>query len=134
MGQITFFNQGSSSSGSITITGFEMWQGAAVITDALPAGVTDDYNPAGLSTARLIRITPNAAGSDLSGVVAQVGHLLTFANLAALGGANLRLLNLNAGSAVANRFTLSGAIFVISPQSSITIIYDPVSLLWRNIT
>lgn len=112
---------GGGGSGSFNFTSFESWSGAAVNTPAaLAVGATADYNPAALATARLLRLTPNAAGSSLSGIAIQAGHILTLRNLAAVGGATITLLNLNAGSAVGNRFTLPGD-FVLVPQASVTL-------------
>lgn len=133
MGQILAGFGTTAAAGTLALTGFESWSGAAIVSDVLALGTTNDYSPAGLATARLLRLTPNAGGSALSGIVMQAGHVLTLANIAALGGANIQLLNLNGGSAAGNQFTLPGAIMVITPQTSLTLFGDTVSVLWRNI-
>jgi hypothetical protein len=95
----------------------------AITPAALPAGDTTDYNPAGLAAASRIRQAVNVAGSTLTGLLAQ-GDGKTFV-IENLGPSDLVLAHENAGSAVANRFSLAGGVdLVIPPGGSATVVYD----------
>jgi len=102
----------------------------AISPAALAAGSTNDYNPAGLSTTSRIRQATNAAGSTLTGLVAQTdGQIRIIENLS---GGTLTLANENAGSAAANRFTCPGSVDLAVPVGgTIVLIYDLTGARWR---
>jgi hypothetical protein len=95
---------------------------------ALAAGNTNDYAPANLATSSVLRLTPNAAGSVLTGLSASATNAFLF--LTNIGTANLTLLGNNAGSLAANRFLISSPI-IVQPSQSINLWYDTTSTGWR---
>lgn len=104
---------------------------AAVVSPAaLAAGATNNYNPTGLAAANVLRLTPDATDSALSGLVAQVGRLLLVCNVGTAG--DLALEHDAAGSTAANRFTLPGAVaLTLGPGSAVRLWYDAISERWR---
>lgn len=120
-----FFPQGSGSGGGTFP--------AAVVYDnrvspaALAAGTTNDYAPAGLATANVLRITTDASGSTLSGLTAQA--LGTSIILLNLGPGDLILQDEGGGSLPANRFAMP-ADFLIPMDYGWSVLYDD-SLRWR---
>jgi hypothetical protein len=97
------------------------------------AGVINDYNPgAPWPVVCRLLVTPGAGGSALTGLLAgSDGQLVYLTNNAALGGDDLTLDNLNAGSAAANRFSISGDPFILPAQGSVSLVYDGTDALWR---
>lgn len=97
---------------------------------ALAAGATNNYNPANLATTTVFRQAVNAAGSTLTGIVAQNdGDIRVLENL---GPANLILTHEDAGSTAANRFTLPGdGQVTLAPDCTIQLIYDIATARWR---
>ncbi|UDL87981.1 hypothetical protein LGH82_22855 [Mesorhizobium sp. PAMC28654] len=94
---------------------------------ALPSGNTDNYAPAGLATASTLRLTPNAAGSVLRGLVAQpAGTLLIITNI---GTAPL-IIGQNGGANGVNQF-LSPIPTVILADQSTWVQYDGISGGWQ---
>jgi hypothetical protein len=93
---------------------------------ALAAGATNDYNPAGLSTTARWRLSTNAAGSQLTGLVATpTGSLRWLENI---GTGVLTLLHENAGSTAANRFTCpNGEPVIVQPGGAAALFYDAVT-------
>lgn len=106
--------------------------GSSIISPAaLAAGNTNNYAPAGFSSANVIRQAINAAGSTLTGLAGGTANLeRTIYNLSA--AAFLNINNEDAGSTAANRFLTPTAVPVsVSPQGSITVWYDATSSRWR---
>lgn len=97
---------------------------------ALAAGTTNDYAPTGIATARIIRLTPNAAGSTISGIIAPTAlQILTLVNIHAT--VDITLPSANTGSTAANRFLLIGDL-TIPANDSLNIFYDLTSARWRT--
>lgn len=99
-----------------------------------PAQITatqNDYAPAGLTTAFLLRLTSDAA-RILTGVSAQTaGRLLVLSN-ANTSAFTLTLNHQDAGSAAANRIECPNATsLVLSKGSSAWLWYDTTSSFWR---
>lgn len=120
---------------SIVLQGPESLSGAAVLSPAaLAAGTTNNWAPAGLATARQIRVSTNNAGSSLSGIDATglpAGMLLTLENLGPTG--ELTLLDQNAGSTATNRIIgVAATDFGIPVGDSITLFYDATTTRWRK--
>lgn len=105
--------------------------GGQVIRPAQLTANTNDWSPTGLSNARYIFVSTDAS-RDLTGIDAQyfnTGQRITLVNV---GTQNLVLKHNNAGSAVANRFFLTGAADVTVPTfGSTTVIYDRFNAFWR---
>ena len=96
---------------------------------ALPAGNTNDYAPANLEVITHLRQATNAAGSTLTGLIAQTD--LDLRVIANLGPGNLTLTNEDASSVAANRFTLPGGLpYVLAPGGSIMVAYDMPTSRW----
>ncbi|WP_434723058.1 hypothetical protein [Mesorhizobium sp. RIZ17] len=95
---------------------------------ALAAGNTNDYSPAGLATALVLRLTGNGAGSALTGIAASSSS--TFLYVSNIGAANVTLLGNNTGSLAPNRFLINTPI-ILQPGQSINLWYDSASTGWR---
>jgi len=102
---------------------------------ALAAGATADYAPAGLATATVLRLTPNAAGSTLTGLTTgSDGRRIFIFNLSTT--ADLTLLHDDgASSAAVNRFLCpNNTSVIIPPNGGVSIVYDSTSTRWRVVT
>lgn len=99
-----------------------------VISPAALSGNTDNWNPTGLSTAAIIRMSASAA-YDLTGIVpTETGQRLDLVNV---GAFNITLKE-DTTSTATNRFYLPGSSdVVINPRGAITIWYDGTSSRWR---
>jgi hypothetical protein len=100
---------------------------------ALAAGNTNDYTPAGFSSplrSVMLRLTPDAAGSTLTGLVALTdGHEIAIQNI---GSGTLTLASESTSSTAANRFTLANnASLVLAAGAAVIAIYDGTSSRWR---
>lgn len=104
----------------------------AVITpSALSGGNNNNYNPTGLATASVIRLTPNAGASIITGITAQpAGTVLTLVNAAGLS--TITLTSADTNSTAANRFLISASI-VLKLNDSVQVWYDGTSSRWRPI-
>lgn len=103
---------------------------AIVSPAALAAGDTDNYDPTGLAAANVLRLTPDATNSALTGLVAQVNRLMLVCNVGTAG--NLVLEHDDAGSTAGNRFILPGAsALTLGPGSAVRLWYDAISERWR---
>jgi hypothetical protein len=82
----------------------------------------------------VLRITPNAAGSNLTGIAAGVsGRILLIFNIATAGGGTLTLPNQSPSSLAANRFTNVGDFDVgVMPGGHVMVWYDITSATWRS--
>jgi len=99
--------------------------------DISPAQIvanTDEDNPAGLSTATVLRLSTDAS-RNLTGIVGGTdGRLLNICNI---GAFNL-VLKHDVTSTAANRFYCPGsADFTLTPNSTATLLYDSTSSRWR---
>ena len=91
---------------SLETKGAQVIAGSAIISPATLTANTNNWNPAGLSTARVL-IFATDASRNITGLVAQTaGTVITFVN----GGANPLVLKYNdtANSTAANCFILPG--------------------------
>lgn len=88
----------------------------------------DDWNPASLATAAVIRLSTDAA-RDLTGIIAQAsGTRILLCNV---GGFNC-VLKHDVTSTAANRFFGPGSVdFTLTPNKSVDIWYDVTSSRWR---
>ena len=80
--------------GAITLTG--------IISPSALGASQNDWNPTGLSTANVIRMTGDAGGTSLTGLAAQESGRMIL--LFCIGGGVVTLEDENAGSSAANRF------------------------------
>lgn len=95
---------------------------------ALGAGQTDNYNPGDFSAVARLRLSANAAGSQLSGLVASAtdGQVVVITNISAN---DLTLLDESASSTAANRFGLNGD-RILGQNESLMLIYDTGIARW----
>lgn len=106
------------------------FQTSVLTPAALPAGVTNDYAPAGIGNARVLRLA-NGGAASLGGLEAPFagGQKLTIRNLSA---ANLTLIHESgANPTLIQRFQLPGAANVVIPQFGFADLwYDGVTSRW----
>ncbi len=97
------------------------------ISPAQITATTDNYNPTGLSTASVLRLTTDAS-RNITGLAGGAdGRVLIIHNV---GSFNLVLMDEGGTSTAANRFALS-ANQTIPPDNSVAIQYDNTTLRWR---
>lgn len=90
----------------------------------------NNYSPAGIHAALVLRITPSSA-ITITGIDAATsfaGRQLTIENV---GSNAITLTSNDANSTAANRFGFISAI-VLGANQSLTLIYDTASFLWRS--
>lgn len=123
-GQVNAAN--ASVTSGLTVGGQQLLTG--VITPTALTANTDNWNPTGLSTARVIRIGSTGGPWNLTGIVAQTaGTVLTLRNVSAV---NIVLVY-DATSTAANRFLLpSGVNYTLVPQAAVELWYDTASTHW----
>jgi hypothetical protein len=114
-------------------TGIEQITGS-IITPPTLTVTTNDYNPAGFSTANMIRQNINANNRQLTGLLAPaVGvNRIVFINNINGSGQDLRLVHNSALSSAANRFLLrDGGGRSLKPNQTAAFWYDHISQRWR---
>jgi hypothetical protein len=114
---------------SLIVTGAVTFSGA-ITPASLPAGLANDYNPAGLASAATIRQAVNAGVvAILSGLTAQgAGRRITIQNL---GTGILTITSEDTNSTAANRFSLpGGATWELLTDGAITFLYDGTTARW----
>ena len=98
--------------------------------DISPAQITadqNDYNPTGLSTAAVLRLTSDAS-RNITGLQGGAdGRQLYVANV---GSNNIVLNDESASSSAANRFALDGDL-TLGADTAATLLYDSTSSRWR---
>lgn len=96
-------------------------------------GTFDDYNPTGLATTSVLRVTADAVGTViLNGLVGGAnGRILI---ITVVGGNDLTLNNEALTSAAANRFTLPASSIAVGVGTSLIIQYDGGTSRWRPLT
>ena len=113
------------------IAGLDAGTSIALSGDITPTQITanqNDYNPAGLSGASVLRLTSNAA-VNITGLAGGAdGRTLTIFNI---GTNNIVLKNQSGSSALANRFAIN-ADFTLGADQSVSLIYDSTSQRWRS--
>ena len=104
----------------------------ALTADISPAALTadvDDYNPTGLSTADVIRITTDGADYAINGLAGGAdGRIIIVENITS--GNRLTIPDEALTSAAANRFELNGDTLQVFPKKSATFIYDATVSRW----
>lgn len=103
----------------------------AFTSDITPAQITanqNDYNPTGLSTASVLRLSSDAHGRVLTGLQGgSDGRLLTLHNV---GSFVISLANEDTGSSAGNRFKFDSSVDLGADQC-VAIQYDSTSSRWR---
>jgi len=103
-----------------------------IISPASIGANQNDYNPAGLSTATIVRLTSSNSFSITGLQGGTAGRVILLVNI---GSFNLSLANESASSTAANRFTFSvSSATDIQPNESIALIYDGTTSRWRMMT
>lgn len=88
----------------------------------------NDYNPAGLATASVLRINADATFRGITGISGGAdGRMLTLCNV---GTSAIMLYSQDAGSTAANRFIFPDDI-CLPPDTNIKLLYDGTSSRWR---
>lgn len=97
------------------------------LTPSQIAGNQDNYDPAGLMQAAVLRLATDAS-RDITGIAGGAdGRVLLIFNV---GSFDIVLKDENAGSTAANRFALNGDI-TLQPDNSTGLWYDSTSSRWR---
>jgi len=108
-------------------------QNIALSGDITPPTITanqNDYNPAGLPTASVLRLATDATRT-LTGLAGGAdGRLLCIVNA---GNNGILLANEDTNSAPANRFSI-GANLTIAAGQSVMLLYDAVAARWRALS
>ena len=121
---------GSVHTSQLEVTGAQVIAGSAIISPATLTANTNNWNPAGLSTARVI-IFGTDASRNITGLVAQTaGTVITLVN----GGANPGVLKYNdtANSTAANCFILPALTdLTLGAGAAATFLYDGTAARWR---
>ena len=119
----------TASAGSNATTFVQAGQNFAWVGDISPAQIvsnTDNYNPTGLSTAAVLRLTTDAS-RNLTGIVGGVdGRILMVLNV----GSFPLVLKDDATSTAGNRFQLNGDV-TLGPDEGALLWYDSTSSRWR---
>ncbi len=102
----------------------------SLISPAALTANTNDWNPTGLATASIIRISTDATPRTLSGIVAgNAGDILWLTNI---NTATAITLAHDVTSTAANRFFCpNNANYTLNPRASVQLFYDNTSARWR---
>ena len=121
---------GAALSSSLNFTGALFVNGA--ISPSSLSSSANNYNPSGLSTSNIIRLTSSAA-VNITGLTAPAtnGQRITLQNVNAVGGYNITLTANDANSTAANRFLFPLPVG-LQPNQSIPVIYDATAGGWRS--
>jgi hypothetical protein len=103
------------------------------ITPSAISSTQNDYNPAGLSTATVLRLEASGAARVITGLQGgSDGRIIILYNIGTTYGIQLNTENLS--SAAENRFLFTGVANVfLAPNTSIALIYDSTLSRWRAI-
>ena len=126
------FTGGLASSDNTDIGGVLKFSSPATPT-ALAAGTTNDYTVGGsLGSRNLFRLTPDAAGSLVTGFSGGATNLFCRMFNIGTGTAELTLGHQNAGSTAANRIICPGEVdFIVLPGDSFCVWYDGSTSRYR---
>lgn len=116
--------------GDLTIAGLTQTAQSARSGDISPASIgasQNDYNPTGLSTATVLRLTSSAAYSITGLAGGADGRLITVINI---GSFVITLTDEDAASTAANRFTFGHPV-PLYPGDAVSLWYDSTSSRWR---
>lgn len=117
--------------GSLFYGGLESVSGAGVISPAAIGADQNDYTPAGIATARVLRITPSGGSRAVTGIFPLAGHFLTIVNGAAIGsGLNVVLGHLTSSTATYQMAIRGAANLTIEPGASADAFYDATLNRW----
>lgn len=127
---------GAAASGANTditsLAGIALTQNVALSGDISPTQITanqNDYNPTGLSTASVLRLTTDAS-RDITGLTGGAdGRLIVITNV---GSFAMVLKDESGSSTAANRFALAADITLATDQS-VVLQYDSTSSRWRAV-
>jgi hypothetical protein len=100
---------------------------SSIISPAAFAATQNNYNPAGLADAVVLRLTSTGAQS-ITGIVAPATTKTII--IFNIGAANIALTNASASSTAANRFEFGGN-KLLNPNEGITLWYDITTARWR---
>lgn len=100
---------------------------AGIVSPATIGGNQNNYNPAGIATASVLRLTASAAYNITGLAGGTSGRLINIINI---GSQNITLVNESGSSTIANRFAI-GTNIVIGPSQGAILIYDGASSRWR---
>ena len=117
------------------LTDVKLAQSLAFTGDLTPAQITaaqNDYDPANLATASVLRLDLNQTWKVTGLAGGADGRILVLYNISAGIDADLILVAESASSTAANRFAF-GNDKIIEPGSSMTLIYDSTASRWRAI-
>lgn len=121
---------GAALSSSLNFTG-ALFVNGAISPTSLGSSV-NNYNPTGLSTANIIRLSASAAVS-ITGLTAPAtnGQDIVLQNVNAAGTFNITLTANDANSTAGNRFLFPHPIG-LQPGQSLEVVYDATSSGWRT--
>ena len=118
-------------SGTATFNGTENAANQVTFTGVISPGAlgssTNDWAPANLSSASVLRVTASSA-VNLTGLTGGTDGRLVF--LDNIGSSNITLTAQDASSAAANRFLMPRPL-VLRPNTSVALKYDGTSTGWR---
>jgi hypothetical protein len=121
---------GGSSAAAGTFTALTGTQNTAFQGDISPSQITGDqnnYNPASLSTATILRLSTDASRTITGLAGGADGRVITLLNV---GSNDLVLSGSDGSSSAANQFSFAGT-YTIGAQGGLTLIYDSTSSRWR---
>ena len=99
--------------------------------DLSPSQITadqDDYNPTGLASATVVRLSSDAS-RNITGMLSVGAGLVRV--LHNVGSNNIVLVDESGSSIADGRFALAGANLTLTPDESAILIYDDMSSRWR---
>lgn len=101
-----------------------------VITPTILSSTVDNYNPTGMANASLLRISSNASGYAVTGLVSGfTGRILTLHNV---GSFNILVADENTNSSAINRISIPGSSnLTLIPDQCAFLQYDGTSSRWR---
>jgi len=120
------------SNATTAVSASTTWAFTGDITPAQLTADVNDYNPAGLSTASVLRLSSDATERKITGIAGGAdGRVLTLINV---GANTIYLSSESASSTAANRISVAGGgsgYYYIPAIASIQIIYDSTASRWR---
>lgn len=116
----------------LTAPGTNITEDLALTGDISPAQITadqNDYNPTGLATASVIRLSGDSSFRTITGLAGGAdGRVVMLHNISSN---SILLANQNTASTAANRFDLGGMNLPLLGGNLITLQYDSTSSRWR---
>lgn len=119
--------------GDNTFSGVETFSSQLVLSGTLTptalSGDVNDYSPTGLATALDLRIDPNGATRNITGLAGGAdGRVIILTNISLAW--SFVLNSGSTGSTAANRFLLPGDV-TVPPNATVALRYDGTSSRWR---